>query len=93
MDSRGLDGPSGRFSREMCRQEIRWALDAGKQIVPVYQPEDQNNIAKFIAEALTHGLDFGKHNFAQFNRSAPRFRQASLKSILDQVGISSPRSD
>eukprot|EP01051_Picozoa_sp_SAG22_P004045 SAG22_NODE_208_length_15237_cov_22.602774_6_plen_1481_part_00 len=87
------NGTDSYFSRSMCRQEMGWALDAGKKIVPLHQPRDKDNIAKFIAEAATHGFDLGKHNFVPFDRAGPRFRQASLKTILDQVGIPVARSD
>lgn len=84
------NGKDSYFSREMCRQEIAWALDAGKTIVPLVAAADQLNVGKFTQEAAAHGVHFGDHNFAQFDRSAPRFRQANLTTILDQVGISSP---
>jgi len=42
------------FSRPMCRQEIMWAVKAGKAIVPVVKMDDKPNIGKFIAEANTY---------------------------------------
>jgi hypothetical protein len=40
--------------------------------------------------AQAHGLDFARHNFVHLDRSGPRFLAASLQTILDQVGRTSP---
>ena len=81
------DGANSYFSREMCRQEVRWALDAGKTIVPVVAMRDKDNVGKFIAEAAAHGLDFGAFNFVHLDRSGPNYIQASLQTILDQHAL------
>ena len=77
------DGNDSYFSRPMCREEIKWALDAGKQIVPVVAAVDKPKIGAFIAEAKTHGLDFGSYNFVHLDRSGPRYLNASLASTVD----------
>ena len=45
------------FSRPMCRQEIMWAVKAGKKIVPVCKQDDKVNIMKFIEEAKLYTED------------------------------------
>jgi len=45
------------FSRPMCRQEIMWAVKAGKKIVPVCKQSDKPNIGKFIEEAKLYTED------------------------------------
>jgi hypothetical protein len=75
------------FSRWMCREEIKWAMEAGRTIVPVVRMRDKDNIGKFIAEAASHGLDFGSLNFVHLDRSGPKYIQASLETIVDQVAL------
>ena len=41
----------------MCRQEIMWAVKAGKKIVPVIKQSDKVNIGKFIQEAKLYTED------------------------------------
>ena len=53
----------------MCRQELKWALEAAKPIVPVCSADDKKRISEFIAEAKTYGLDFGALNFVHIDRS------------------------
>eukprot|EP01052_Picozoa_sp_SAG31_P028374 SAG31_NODE_2733_length_5173_cov_2.072724_1_plen_985_part_00 len=79
------NGVDSYFSRGMCRQEVKWALDAGIQIVPVVAAADKPKVGKFIDEAKSHGLDFRTFNFVHFDRAGPLYLQASLETILVQV--------
>ena len=66
------NGQDSYFSREMCRQEIQWALDAGKTIVPVCDRDDKQKIGAFIGDGQKHGIDFGScvpRHTAQFRPS------------------------
>ena len=48
------------FSRQMCRQEIVWAVESGKAIVPVVAIEDKSRIGPFIADGKRYGIDFSQ---------------------------------
>jgi len=76
------NGRDSYFSRPMCRQEIQWAIDAGKIIVPVHSSDDKKRIGDFIAEGQKFDIDFSRYDFAQFDRSGPEFLEASLKKII-----------
>ena len=65
-------GKHSYFSREFCRQEVRWAAKYGKPIVAVGLPEDKKRFGAFIEEARTHGLDFSGLDFCIYDRSGPR---------------------
>eukprot|EP00808_Paulinella_micropora_P027526 g945.t1 len=83
------DGKNSYFSREFCRKEVRWALAAGKVIIPVVSRDDHSKIAQFKAEAKSHGLDFSGLDFCTFDRSTPTLKQASVKGIAKRLAQSS----
>lgn len=93
------NGEASYFSREICRQEIRWALDAGKRIVPVIAIDDKKRVGEFVREAASYDLDFSALNFCTYDDSGPRQVSASVGDILEQAGISvsyapsKPRAD
>jgi hypothetical protein len=60
--------PDSYFSRQMCRQEITWAVEFGKPIVPVVATEDKSGIGAFIADGKRYGIDFS-HLGARFSHS------------------------
>ena len=72
------------FSRPMCRQEIKWALDAKRRIVPVVRNEDKPRISAFIKEGERHGIDFSRYNFVHYDRSGPSRVKASIGDIVTQ---------
>jgi hypothetical protein len=74
----------------MCREEIKWALEAGIPILPVVAAADKLKIGDFIAEGQTHGLDFGSFNFVHLDRSGPLYLEASLATILVQMPLPRP---
>eukprot|EP00965_Chrysotila_dentata_P051769 1718556-Pleurochrysis_carterae.AAC.2 len=88
----GTEG-SSYFSREMCRQEIMWAVEAGKPIVPVVSRDDKSKIGAFIKEARSYGIDFGGINFCSFDRIGKKQMQASLDDIVEQAAaaVASPQ--
>ena len=57
------DGTNSYFSRQMCRQEIEWAEEFEKQIVPVCATMDKQKITEFIEAGKKHKIDFSKFNF------------------------------
>ena len=84
------NGHDSYFSRAMCRQELRWALENGKTIVPVVASEDKHRVSEFIAEAGKHSECVGvfeKLNFCTYDRSGPRQVRASLEDIIEQAEL------
>ena len=65
------DGKNSYFSREMCRQEVRWAEQYGKPVIAVVQAEDKGKIGGLILEAKSHGLDFSRIDFCTYDRTGP----------------------
>ena len=57
------NGKASYFSRDMCRQEIGWAQEAGRKIVPVCTQDNEKNIGAFIADGKKYGIDFSSYNF------------------------------
>ena len=78
------------FSRWMCRDEIKWALDAGIPSVPVVAAVDKLNIGDLIeegqtgtnAEGQTYDLDFSSNNFVHLDYSRPLYLEASLETVI-----------
>lgn len=68
------DGKNSYLSRPMCKQEIRWAVEANKVIVPVCSSEDKRRIGDFIAQAKRDGFPF----FAKLNFCACRSPAAEV---------------
>ena len=76
---------SSYFSREMCRQEVRWAEQYGKPIIPLVRAEDKQKIGAFIAEAKSHGFDFSAIDFCTYDRSGPNQVKARVKAVVTSV--------
>ena len=72
----------------MCRDEVGWALEAGKEIVPVITVADKQRITDFVAEGKRHDIDFSHYNFCQYDRSGPEYAKASVRTICLQAGKS-----
>jgi hypothetical protein len=70
------------FAREMCRQELVWAHNAGKVIVPVVDRDDKARIGALIAEGRKHGFELGSINFCTYDRSGRSQVQASISDIM-----------
>merc|ERR1711924_378860 len=73
------------FSREMCREELRWATEYDKVIVPVVSVADKGRISDFIAEGQKYGIDFSTKNFCSYDRSGPEYARASVRAICAQA--------
>ena len=84
------NGEDSYFSREMCRKELRWAIDAKLPIVPVITVLDKPKVNDYIAEGQSHGIDLSNHNFCHVDRSGPEYLQASLKVIIAQAARAPP---
>ena len=54
------NGIDSYFSREMCRQEICWAVELGKPIVPVVRSDEKPRIGHLIELGQKHGIDFSR---------------------------------
>ena len=80
------NGTDSYFSREMCRQELMWAEQSGKIIVPVVASEDKKRIGAFIADGKNYGLDFSKLNICTFDRWArDKCRRVSMTSTTNRT--------
>ena len=79
------NGSDSYFSREMCRQELGWAIDANVPIVPVISVLDKPKVGAFIAEGQSHGIDLSNHNFCTVDRSGPEYLRTSLSVIIAQA--------
>ena len=75
------------FSREMCRNELKWALRAGNKVVPVVRAEDKPRIGAFVAEGEKCGIELGNKNFVHIDRGSQRMLKASLEVMLEQAGM------
>ena len=49
----------------MCVQELNWAIDAGKIIVPVVVATDKPKVGEYIAEGKKKGVDLSGCDFKQ----------------------------
>jgi hypothetical protein len=78
------NGADSYFSRPMCRQEVEWAREADRRIVPVVRAEDKPRIGAFMSEGQGLGIDFSSYNFVHYDRSGPNRVKASLSDILVQ---------
>ena len=93
------NGINPYVSRAMCREEIHWALDAGNPIVPVVAAVDKQRIGELIVaadSAITtsrgrsargryRAFSFKDHNVVHLDRSGPKYLDASIGTILQQV--------
>jgi len=81
------NGKDSYFSREMCRQEIKWAVEARIPIIPVGSMQDKPRFGTFVDEAKSYGIDMGGLNFCSFSRESPQFIKASLETIVHQAAM------
>ena len=80
-----VPSPGADFERKMCVQELNWAIDAGKIIVPVVVAADKPKVKEYIDEGKTKGIDLSGCDFKHFDRSNKRMQDASLQTILDAM--------
>ena len=81
----GADLDKRYFERRMCREELKWAIAAGKTIVPVVAAVDKPNVGAYIAEGQSKGIDLSACDFKHFDRSNPTMKAASVQTILDAM--------
>ena len=53
----------------MCVQELNWAIDAGKIIVPVVVATDKPKVGEYIFEGKTKGVDLSDCDFKHVDRT------------------------
>ena len=75
------------FQRELCVKELKWAIAAGKPIVPVVTAADKSNIGTYIKEGKSKGIDLSACDFQHVDRSKAKMLHASIATILDVVKI------
>jgi len=81
------NGKDSYLSRDMCRQEIMWAIESKKPIVPVANILDKPRLNDFISEAKQYNIDLSKLNFCSISRESPAFITASLNQIIEQSAM------
>ncbi|KAL1512341.1 hypothetical protein AB1Y20_005602 [Prymnesium parvum] len=81
------NGKHSYLSRDMCRQEIMWAIESKKPIVPVANILDKPRLNDFISEAKQYNIDLSKLNFCSISRESPAFITASLNQIIEQSAM------
>ena len=69
----------------MCVQELNWAIEAGKTIVPVVVATDKPKVGEYIAEGKKKGVDLSGCDFKHVDRSNKTMLDASLQTILDAM--------
>ena len=84
------NGQDSYFSRQMCRDEIKWAQVAERTIVPVCGAGDKMNVVALINGGKEYGVDFSNYNMVDINRSAPRRLKACVEEVLEQAGMPAP---
>ena len=70
------------FERRMCRQELQWAIEAEKTIVPVVVADEKNIIGKYVEEGQKKGIDLKGCDFKHIDRSNPTMLKASLELVI-----------
>ena len=65
------------FERPMCVQELTWAIEVGKTIVPVVVADDKKNVGAYIKEGISKGIDLSACDFKHVDRSNSTMMQAS----------------
>ena len=71
------------FQRPLCVKELKWAIAAGKPIVPVVTATDKPNIGTYIDEGKSKGIDLSACDFQHVDRSKAKMLNASIETILD----------
>ena len=62
--------------RELCVQELTWAIEAGKAIVPVVVADDKKLVTNYITEGKGKGIDLSACDFKHVDRSNTTMMQA-----------------
>jgi hypothetical protein len=75
------------FQRPMCVQELKWAIEAGKPIVPVVAAADKPKVGDYIAEGKAKGIDLSACDFQHVDRSNSVMMSASLTCIIRAEAI------
>eukprot|EP00808_Paulinella_micropora_P009436 g5510.t1 len=71
------------FSREMCRQELMWAEEHKKIILPIVDRDDKGRIGAFISSGRDHGVDLANINFCTYDRTSMTASLASLQEVVN----------
>ena len=69
----------------MCVQELMWAINAGKSIVPVVTAADKPHVGEYIDEGKAKGIDLSECDFKHVDRSNKTMLAASIQTILDAM--------
>ena len=70
------------FERACCLDELKWAINAGKNIVPVVVALEKREIGTYIGEGKTKGIDLSGCDFKHVDRSNSTMLSASLQTVI-----------
>ena len=73
------------FERECCVDELKWAIEAGKNIIPVVIAADKPKVGEYIKEGISKGIDLSACDFKHVDRSNQDHLDASLKTIMSAM--------
>merc|ERR1712217_169112 len=69
------------FSRPLCCQELRWAVEWGVFVQPIINFTDKPYISELIDEAPSDLKCIGSVDFIDINRSDPEYFQVGIAKI------------
>ena len=70
------------LEREFCLKELRWAFAAGKNILPIVDAKDKDDIGKFIGMAPADLKEIGNIDFVDLNMSDAEYWDVGIKKVL-----------
>ena len=70
------------FERPMCVQELKWAAEAGKPIVPVVNADDKKQVGGYIEEGKAKGVDLSACDFQHVDRSKTIMMQVPFQAYV-----------
>jgi len=71
------------FTRPHCIKELRWARDAGKDIVVCIDVKDKQRIGEILCTAPEDLKSLGNINFIDMNRGDTEYFQVGIKKLLE----------
>merc|ERR1711990_141715 len=71
------------FKRPFCLKELRWARDAGKDIVVCIDVKDKQCIGEFLASCPPDLRSIGEINFIDLNRGDCQYWEVGVQKLLD----------
>ena len=80
------------FKRTYCVNELRWAVEARVPIQPVILADDKKRVGDLLALAPSDLQGIGDVDFIHLDRSRPRFWEAGIDELLENITDLQPLS-